>query len=261
MRHSPHQPVGCEITDLSLADVDRDTVDQLRDLLARHGVLVFRNQAIDDDVFTAFLRGFGPLAFTAGETSVDGHPDLNVVSNVGRTTQPRSEFHVDTSYVRDPPAYTALRALTIPAAGGETLFSNQYRAYETLPDAVRRRLDGRTITHVATGVELDADAETSAQHPIFRPHPVTGRVALYMSTPARCAAISGLDDAEAHEVVDQLLAHSTRPDNLYRHAWSAHDVVMWDNGCVMHRADHSGVVDDRTMHRGMVGAYTAASCG
>ena len=188
-------------------------------------------------------------------SDLDGHPELNVVSNVGRSSPPRSQFHVDTSYVSDPPAYTALRAVTIPEAGGETLFSNQYRAYRTLPDGLRRRLEGRRITHVVTGLELGDDAETSAEHPVFRPHPVTGEVALYMSTPARCAAISGLDDAEAHQLVDRLLTHSTRPDNLYRHAWSPGDVVMWDNACVLHRADHSGAVGDRVMHRGMVARY------
>ena len=90
-------------------------------------------QDVDDAGFVAFLEQFGELMFTKGETPVAGFPDLNVISNVGRKTPPRSVFHVDTSYVRQPPAYTALRAVTIPAQGGETLFTNQYRAYETLP--------------------------------------------------------------------------------------------------------------------------------
>jgi taurine dioxygenase len=159
------------------------------------------------------------------------------------------------SYVRSPPAYTALRAVTIPAQGGETLFTNQYRAYETLPGALRDELQGRTITHVVTDLSLGADDETSAEHPVFRRHPLSGRIALYMSTPSRCAAISGMTDAEATEVVDFLFAHSTRADNTYRHPWSAGDVVMWDNGCVLHRADHEQVVGDRVMHRGMVAGY------
>ena len=74
-----------------------------------------------------------------------GLADLNVVSNVGRTTPPRSVFHVDTSYVARPPAYTALRAVRIPERGGETLFTDQYRAYETLPGDIRTHLAGRTI--------------------------------------------------------------------------------------------------------------------
>ena len=227
-------------------------VGALRGLLADHGVLVFENQKLGDDGFVAFLRSFGPLAFTKGETHVDGHPDLNVVSNVGRTTPPKSSFHVDTSYVREPPAYTALRAVQVPAVGGATEFTNQYRAYETLPDDLRERLRGRSITHVATGVELGPDDEAAAEHPVFRPHPITGRIALYLSTAKRCAAISGMSDEEAATTVARLLEHSTREDNVFRHAWSEGDVVMWDNSAVLHRAEHSGVVGDRVMHRGMV---------
>lgn len=245
-------PVGVVVRDVDLADLTDDDVATLRSLLGEHGVVVAPGQTLDDDEFTAFLRRFGTLTFTTGETPLEGHPDLNVISNVGRATPPKSSFHVDTSYVATPPAYTALRAVTVPEQGGATQFSNQYRAYETLPDDVRERLDGRTIRHVVTGVELGPDDEAEAEHPVFRPHPETGRTALYLTTPARCAAVSGLDEAESDQVVAQLFEHSTQPDNVLDHRWAPGDVVMWDNGCVMHRADHSGVVGDRVMHRGMV---------
>jgi taurine dioxygenase len=249
------EPIGVEVTGLSLRETDPETVAQLRDLLAQHGVAVMPGQDIEDADFVAFLKQFGELAFTKGETSVPDFPDLNVVTNVGRTTPPRSTFHVDTSYLSRPPAYTSLRAVDIPAQGGETLFTNQYRAFETLPDEVRTKLEGRTIRHVVTGLELDDEDETAADHPVFRQHPVSGRTALYMSTPKRCAGISGMEDEEAAEMIEFLYAHSTREDNAYRHAWSPGDVVMWDNGCVLHRADHADVVGDRVMHRGMVAWY------
>jgi taurine dioxygenase len=261
MKATVHEPVGATLTELPLADLDGPTVTELRSLLAAHGVLIIPGQEIDDDGFLAFLRSFGELTFTEGETPVDGHPDLNVVSNVGRATPPRSTFHVDTSYVAEPPAYTSLRAVTIPQAGGETLFTNQYRAHDTLPDELRARLTGRTITHVVTGLELDEDAEISAEHPVLRPHPLSGRPALYLSTPSRCAAISGLDESDARELVDYLFAHSTREDNVLRHPWSPDDVVIWDNGCVLHRADHAQVHGDRVMHRGMVAGYGPGSYG
>ena len=73
----------------------------------------------------------------------------------------------------------------------------------------------------------------------------------------RCAAISGLNAAEVEETIAFLTAHSTREDNLYRHRWSPGDVVMWDNGCVLHKADHGDVAGDRVMHRGMVAGYAA----
>jgi taurine dioxygenase len=256
MQHEVLHPIGARVTGLSVADVGPDDVDALARLLAEHGVLVIPGQEdVDDTAFVAFLKAFGPMAFTKGEAHAPGFPDLNVVSNVGRTTPPRSSFHVDTSYVAEPPAYTALRAVTIPAQGGETLFTNQRRAYETLDPALRERLEGRTIRHVVTGVTLEPGDEAAAEHPVFRPHPTSGEVSLYLTTPARCAAISGMDDAEAADVVAALFAHSTAPENTLRHAWSPGDVVMWDNARVLHAADHSGVVGDRVMHRGMVAAH------
>ncbi|MFE7200833.1 TauD/TfdA dioxygenase family protein [Pseudonocardia alni] len=114
-------PVGARVTGTSLPDLDPDALGAL---LAEHGVLVLPGQDdVGDDDFLAFLRGLGPLAFTTGETPLETHPDLNVISNVGRDTPPRSSFHVDTSYVAAPPAYTALRAVTVPARGGATQFS------------------------------------------------------------------------------------------------------------------------------------------
>ena len=249
-----HEPLGATVSGLSIRDVDAELADRLKGLLAEHGVLVLPDQHVDDPEFVAFLRQFGDLTFTEGETAVPGSPDLNVVSNVGRTTPPRSTFHVDTSYVRHPPAFTALRAVEVPARGGSTLFTNQYRAFETLPVDLREELSGRTITHVVTGLDLDDDAETSAEHPVFRPHPRSGRTTLYLSAPKRCAAVSGMGPDRARAVVDLLHAHSTAEDNTYRHDWSPGDVVIWDNACVLHRADHAGVEGDRVMHRGMVAA-------
>jgi taurine dioxygenase len=258
MRTHPLSPVGVRVDDLDLTTATGEELAAFPRLLADHGVVVVPGQRLDDAAFVAFLQGFGELVFTTGETPVPGFDDLNVISNVGRDTPPRSTFHVDTSYVSSPPAYTALRAVTIPEVGGETLFSNQYAAYDSLPDEVRERLAGRTVEHVVTGVEPGPGEERSAHHPLFRPHPISGRTALYLTTPARCASISGLDATETAETVAWLLEHSTREDNVYRHRWSPGDVVMWDNGCVLHRADHSGVVGDRVMHRGMARGYATA---
>lgn len=253
------EPIGARVTDVDLAAVSADETAELRALLADRGVVVFADQSLDDASFTAFLQAFGPLAFTKGETHVEGHPNLNVVSNVGRATPPASNYHVDTSYIAQPPAYTALRAVQIPEQGGATLFTDQYGAYETLPGELRGRLTGRVITHVATGVELEPGDEAAADHPVFRPHPVTGRTALYLSTARRCARISGMDDSDAAQTVATLLEHSTRDHNAYRHEWAPGDVVMWDNSAVLHKADHSDVVGDRVMHRGMVAGYGGAS--
>ncbi len=254
MNLTPQHPLGATVEGVDVGELDDATAATLKDLLAEHGVLVLPDQDLDDARFTAALRRLGELTFTVGETPVDGHPDLNVVSNLGRTRPPRSNFHVDTSYIREPPAYTALRAVTVPEQGGATMFTDQRRALVDLPEEVRLKIAGRTITHVVTGLDLGDDAETHAQHPIVRPHPRTGRPSLYLTTPPRCAAISGLDDDGAAALVDALFTHSTRAANTFRHAWAPGDVVIWDNACVLHAADHSAVVGDRVMHRGMVAA-------
>ncbi|MEJ2884977.1 TauD/TfdA dioxygenase family protein [Actinomycetospora aeridis] len=257
MQTTPQDPIGVEVIGLDLAaGLDDDQVTSLRTLLGEHGVAVIPGQGgLDDDGFAAFLARFGEITFTTGETPVEGRDDLNVVSNVGRTTPPRSVFHVDTSYVARPPTYTALRAVTIPESGGETLFTNQYRAYETLPGDIRSHLAGRTVTHVVSGLAPeDAGPETSAEHPVFRRHPVSGRTSLYLSTPERCVEISGMDRGASRTTIGYLYEHSTAEENTFRHAWSPGDVVIWDNGCVLHRADHADVSGDRVMHRGMVTA-------
>ncbi|MEM6430117.1 MAG: TauD/TfdA family dioxygenase [Deinococcota bacterium] len=253
MNHSVLHPIGTRIDGIDLATLSADDVQDIKALLAEHGAVIFPKQTLDDSAFVTFLRGFGEIAFTEGETSVEGFDNLlNIVSNVGRTRPPRSVFHVDTSYVRCPPAYTALRAVEIPSQGGETLFTNQYRAYETLSEDLRERLAGKLIRHVVSGLNLDSDAETEARHPVFRKHPISGKTALFLSTPERCVGISDIPDDEAREIITHLFDHSTQEDNITRHAWAAGDVVMWDNACVLHRGDHSRVVGDRVMHRGMV---------
>lgn len=255
------RPVGVRLTGVDLRRPDDALVRRLVHLLAEHGVVVMPDQHLDDDAFEAFLRRFGAPFFTTGETPVEGHPDLNVISNVGRTSPPRSTFHVDSSYVASPPAYTALRTVQVPAQGGQTLFSNQYEALRTLPPEVRDDLEGRNIRHVVTGVDLGPDDEHESWHPAVRRHPVSGRDALYLSTPARCVEVSGMSEAESGELVAMLHEHSTQERHVLRHAWVEGDVVMWDNGCVMHQADHSGVVGDRVMHRGMALGYAAGVPG
>ncbi|SCX41096.1 taurine dioxygenase [Klenkia marina] len=255
MQIQPLEPLGAVVSGVEVGPLGVADVEGMRAALAEHGVVVLRDQHVDDTAFLGFLQSFGELTFTAGETPVDGFPDLNVISNVGRAEPPRSTFHVDSSYLSTPPAYTALRAVEIPSRGGETVFTDQYRALRTLPAELAERVRDRRIRHVVTGIDpelLTADDETAAEHPVVRPHPLTEHPALFLTTPKRCAAVSGLPDDEAADLVATLYAHSTTEDNSLAHAWAPGDVVMWDNACVLHRGDHSVVVGDRVMHRGMV---------
>jgi taurine dioxygenase len=248
MRTQALAPFGVAISGFRIAAASNADAAVLADLVARHRVAVFRDQELDDASFVRFLRLFGELTFTAGETPVEGAPALNVVSNVGRTTPPRSVFHTDTSYVARPPAFTALRPVRLPRAGGRTLFSDQVRAAATLSPRVLRALVGRTVLHGPTGV-----AGGTTRHPLLRRHPRTGEVALFLSTPERCTALSGVDETTSARAIAALYRHSIRDANVYRHQWRAGDVLVWDDRVTMHRADHADVEGDRVLHRGMVG--------
>lgn len=245
-------PLGIEANGIKITDLNDKDIVSLKNALANNGFVVFRKQSVNDADFVAFLNRLGQLTFTVGETPVLHQPSLNVVSNVGRDRPPRSVFHTDTSYVAQPPAFTALRALTIPSSGGATLFSDQYRAYETLPRSVKEKLSDAQVLHVVSSLTLDDNQEKQSWHPLFRRHPLSGRLALFLSTPERCQAISGIVPEKAHRMIRVLYKHSIRHYRLYRHQWQLGDVVVWDNRCTMHRADHAMVVGDRVLHRGLV---------
>ena len=249
MNITPLHPFGAEVTGLDLADVSALQFDQLAHLVASARVVVFRQQAIDDATFVRFLGGFGPLTFTEGETPVEQAPDLNVVSNLGRLTPPRSVFHTDTSYVARPPSLSALRPVLLPTQGGLTLFSDQVAAAAGLPPRFRDALMGRSVLHQTTGPDGQPHG---TRQPLLRRHPLTGDVALYLSTPQRCTDTSGMDARTSQRVIAALYRRSIRPARLYRHAWQLGDILMWDNRVTMHRADHGGVVGDRVLHRGLV---------
>lgn len=245
-------PFGIEASQVSITDLKDKDIDSLKNALANYGFVVFRKQSVSDADFVAFLNQLGQVTFTVGETPVLHQPALNIVSNIGRACPPKSVFHTDTSYVSQPPAFTALRALTVPSVGGETLFSDQYRAYETLPRSVKEKFADAKVLHVVSGLILDEDQERQSWHPLFSRHPISGRLALFLSTPERCQAISGTASEDAHRMIRLLYRHSIRNYRIYWHKWQLGDIVIWDNRCTMHRADHSKVVGDRVLHRGLV---------
>jgi taurine dioxygenase len=245
-------PFGMEVSGISIAEIDDKDLVYLKKTIADNGLVIFRKQAVSDSDFVAFLSRLGLMTFTAGETPVSHQPALNVVSNIGRDRPPRSVFHTDTSYVASPPAFTALRAVTIPAAGGDTLFSDQYRAYEKLSSTVKEQLAEAQVLHVMSGLTPDEHQENQSWHPLFLRHPLSGRIALFLSTPERCQAISGIAADKARRIVQLLYQHSIRHYRLYRHKWQSGDIAIWDNRCTMHRADHSEVIGDRLLHRGLV---------
>ena len=195
--------------------------------------------------------------FTVGETPVPGFPELNVVSNIGRTRPPRSTFHTDTSYVRKPPAYTALRAAAVPKRGGQTLFSDQYAAYETLPSRVRQELRGRTITHVVTGLDLGRDhgevgcPSAFSHSPNIRTNiPVSVRSLALRPHQRHVAAEAGARSSPICSTIRPAMRTSTgtpgRPVTSSCGTTVAFCTVPTTSACVGDRVLHRGMVADDT---------------
>ena len=249
MYKTPLLPFGIEITGVDVRRLKAPALRNVAELIARSKVAVFRQQSIDDAEFVQFLGGLGELTFTEGEQPVIHAPDLNIVSNLGRMTPPRSVFHTDTSYVQRPPALTGLRPVILPANGGDTLFSDQVGAASRLSQDIRLCLLGRDVLHKASGLE---DQSSAVRQPLLRCHPVTQETSLYLSTPQRCTSISNMDAQTSQRLIAALYWHSTRASLLYRHQWKPGDLLMWDNRVTMHRADHGSSTAPRLLHRGMV---------
>ena len=198
----------------------------------------------------------GPLMFTPGEVP---HPDSEfvfVVTNRGRSDVPQSVFHSDTSYVAEPPSFTVLAAVDIPDAGGETLFVNQFEAWQSADEALRSRLRGVEFLHVASRVARPDEAGEGVWHPVVRLHPTIGKPALYVSARERLvqARRDGvvLSEADATALIDAAHALAMHGAPRRSHRWSAGDLLLTDNRSTLHAADHSAVVGERTLHRVMV---------
>jgi taurine dioxygenase len=150
-------------------------------------------------------------------------------------------FHHDTSYYPEPHRATLLYAMTLPSHGGNTCFSNMYRAYDAIPQRLRDRLEGRRVLQLhdykrRERIELaTADLSQIRHHeqPIFITHPATGRKALYVSR-LMSARIEGLSADESEDVLEQLFTISEHPDIVFEHSWRLGDLVIWDNWCSIH---------------------------
>lgn len=117
-------------------------------------------------------------------------------------------------------------------------------------------LEGAEVLHVVSGLTLPEGEETQTWQPLYRQHPLSGKVSLYLSTPERCQRLrlfkDVLSEEKSTQVIRLLYKHSIRSRALYRHHWQPGDIVIWDNRCTLHRADHSQVVGDRILHRGLI---------
>lgn len=235
-----------------------------------HQVLALRAQTLTPQQFAAFARRIGPpQPHVIDQFHHPADPNILILSNVKVNGQPTglqdagSYFHTDYSYLQVPARATTLYSRVVPKVGGDTLFANQIAAYDDLSDAMKRRIDPLlAIHHYGNRNDVDETSRTAASpltaeqkarmplitHRVARPHPVTGRKALY-AVSGSSFGIVGMPDDEARDLLDELAAHSTQTKYQLRFKYGVGDVVVWDNAALLHSATLIDPNDARTLWR------------
>lgn len=227
--------LGAEIRDMDLRQpLTPARRDEVRALLGHHQVLFWRDQQLTTEQQVAFVRSFGPvLDFTS---VVDDHPELPGVHKVTGSTV---GWHIDASAQLRPPVATVLRAVTVPAAGGDTIWASGVGAYAALPDEVKQRLEGLYATHGSLRHFTPGYEEPLVSHPLVRVHPETGEKALYLNLAEwQRTVVVGLSRQESDELVALLREEYLRPEHQVRFHWTPGAVAMWDNRVVQHTGVH-----------------------
>ena len=233
-------------------------------------VLVIRSQKLKAAEFLAFARRFGrPEPHVIDQFHHAEHPDILVLSNVKKDGKPigladaGTYFHTDYSYLELPARATMLYSIEVPKQGGDTLFADQYSAYDDFPVEQKAGLKGlvalhhygnrddldeasRTVASVLTGEQKQK--VTWVRHPIARAHPITGRTALYAVT-GTSFGIEGMPKDEALALLGELKRHATQEKYRYRLKYGVGDVVIWDNASLLHSATLTDPEDPRTLWR------------
>ena len=233
--------------------LDDATFQKLNQAFLQHCVLVFRDQHLKEKAQLEFARRFGEPVVTPMLKSLDGYPEIVQITNPSKGGAITENWHYDASFAEAPPKITILSAITIPH-GGDTMWCNQYVAYERLSDVYKRLLAGLRAefvgARIARFMKVDPkDIPPAKLHPIVRTHPETGRKALYVGHEETVTHVEGMTEEESRPLLDFLYESSFTPDNIYRHMWQAGDVVMWDNRCTMHYAVHDYGTTDRVLNR------------
>lgn len=247
---TPISPVlGAEVEGLDLRhEIDQSTFEQIHQAFLDHRVLFFRDQSLlDSQAQVALAQRFGPLhTHPAAPTDdadsavfvIHAHEDSPIANGNG--------WHSDVSCDEEPPMATMLQVHTLPeGGGGDTLFADMEAAYRSLPPESQSRL--RTLTalheseHVYRGRYADRGVDDndaqypSAQHPVVRTHPETGRLSIYVNR-SFTTQIVGLNPEESGELLSWLFNHIEQPEFQIRYRWRQNDLALWDNRCLQHFA-------------------------
>jgi taurine dioxygenase len=252
LRIEPLSPaLGVEIHGVDLnAPLDDETFARIRSAWEANCIALFRGQSLDEEQQMRFARRFGPLGGAINDfdpAKRGANPTILYVSNIrvdGKLTGvlPDGEmyFHTDQCYLERPAMASMLYAIETPSRGGNTLYANCFKAYETLPEDVKQRLRGKRALNAydydnaptLRGQTLPDDVKRFA-HPILRTHPATGRKSLYVNR-LMTWSILDMPPEESRELLDYLFDHQERSEFVYEHKWTPGDVILWDNRSCLH---------------------------
>jgi alpha-ketoglutarate-dependent 2,4-dichlorophenoxyacetate dioxygenase len=262
MRITPvHSSLGARVEGVELAKpIDEAMFREIFAAFQEYSVLVFHDQRLTDEQQMAFSERFGPLETTLKAVGKEDrlHPQLVDLSNIDPDHDDRlmgwndrrmvyqsgnQLWHTDSSFKPVPAMASLLSGREVPPTGGETEFVSMRHTWTTLPEDMRRMLEGRVVVHsilysrstIASGLfDPEHERELAPVRQAFvRANPVNGRRNIYIGSHAWY--IEGMPFAESRRLLDDLLARTTRPEAVYQHHWRQWDLVMWDNRCVLHR--------------------------
>jgi alpha-ketoglutarate-dependent taurine dioxygenase len=261
--------IGAEVSGIDLAEpLSAADFEQIRAVWLDRTILIFRSQSMTPAQQIAFTHRFGELiVYTRSANALPQLPEVLVLSNLTHNGNPIGSpasgryWHSDGHYLKKPPAASFLYGIEVPQSGGDTRFANMQAAFDALPEATKKRIDGRKVIigrvqsrpynypNKPPVTEQERLAWPDMPQPLVRTHPETGRKALYVggNVPWR---VEGMPVEESDVLIPQLQAFATRPEFTYTHRWRAGDAILWDNRSSMHRAtayDERGA--RRLMHR------------
>ena len=260
--HPVSGALGAEIKGVDISiPLEAEVVSEIRDALLKHLVIFFQNQVITPRQQLNFAEQFGiPMEYP----QLKGLPDCPLVTEVIKLEHETLNFggvwHSDTTYLQQPPMASLLYAIEIPPYGGDTLFSNQYMAYETLSEGLKKTLSELVGVNTSSKPEVSMTREDrmreagmelnilSASHPAVRTHPETGNKALFVNK-AHTTHFKDWTESESKSLLEFLFQHQVRTEFTCRFRWEKNSLAFWDNRCVQHNPvnDYQGF--RRIMHR------------
>lgn len=256
--------IGVEIHGLDCSgDISETRFAEIRTAWENNCVALFRNQNLDEWQESKFAARFGKLGKVMHKHNGASHvPGVMYISNIRENGEligslPDGEmfFHADQCYTPNPAIATMLYALEIPSHGGNTLFANGFKAYETLPDEIKRKIAGLQAMNVydyqanptKRGSEIK-DGVPHHPHPVVQTHPANGRKSIYVNR-LMTDHIVGMDIEESNALLNYLFDHCEQPKFIYEHVWTPGDLLIWDNRSSNHARTDFSDKERRLMRR------------